>query len=117
MSRRSHRACRLSIFVDETDQWQHRPLFHEIVHRAKAAGLAGATAFRGIEGFGTHQLIHTTRLLTLSLDMPILIVIIDEEQRIRDFLPQLDEVIGEGLATLEDIEVILYGHRPVETDQ
>lgn len=117
MSTRSHRACRLSVFVDETDQWHHRPLFHEIVHRAKAAGLAGATAFRGIEGFGTHHVIHTTRLLALSLDMPIAVVIIDEEQRIRDFLPQLDEIIGEGLATLEGIEVIPYGHQPVEIDQ
>jgi uncharacterized protein len=101
-------AQRLTIFVGETDQWHHRPLYTEIVHRAHAAGLAGASVFRGIEGFGASSRVHTTRILSLSEDLPLAIVIVDAADRIASFLPQLDELIGEGLVILDDVEVIKY---------
>jgi PII-like signaling protein len=101
-------ALRLSIFIGEDDHWHHRPLYTEIVHRAHAAGLAGASVLRGIEGYGASSRIHTTRLLSLSEDLPIVIVIVDREERIRAFLPQLDELVGEGLVILDPVEVIRY---------
>lgn len=78
------------------------------MHRAQAAGLAGASVFRGIEGFGAPSLIHTQRLLSLSEDLPVAIVIVDSEPLIRGFLPQLDELVAEGLVILDDCEVIRY---------
>ena len=100
------RARRLTIYVGETDQWHHRPLFVEIVHRAFAAGLAGATAIRGLEGYGGTNQIHTLRLLSLSEDLPVAVTIIDTPERIDAFLPTLDEVMTGGMATLEDVDVI-----------
>ncbi len=88
--------ARLTIFIGEDDTWHHKPLYHEIVHRAHAAGLAGASVLRGIEGYGASSRIHTTRLLSLSEDLPVAIVIVDTDERIRAFLPQLDELISEG---------------------
>ncbi|MCD7441061.1 DUF190 domain-containing protein [Streptomyces lincolnensis] len=102
------RALRLTVFVGEHDTWHRRPLYSEIVHRAHAAGLAGASAFRGIEGFGASSLIHTSRLLSLSEDLPVAVVIVDDEERVRAFLPQLDELVTEGLVTLDDCEVVRY---------
>ena len=102
------RARRLTIYVGETDQWQHRPLFVEIVHRAFAAGLAGATAVRGFEGYGGTNRIHTLRLLSLSEDLPVAVTIIDTPERIDAFLPTLEEVMGGGMATVEDVEVLHY---------
>jgi len=101
-------ALRLTIFVGETDLWHHKPLFTEIVHRAHRAGLAGATVLRGIEGYGASNHVHTTRILSLSDDLPVVILIVDDETRIREFLPTLDELIGEGLVILEPVEVIRY---------
>lgn len=101
-------ALRLTVLVGENDRWHHRPLYSEIVHRARAAGLAGASVFRGIEGFGASSLVHTTRLLSLSEDLPVAVVIVDEEQRVRGFLPQLDELVAEGLVVLDPCEVVRY---------
>lgn len=92
-------ALRLTIFVGETDQWHHKPLYHEIVARAHAAGLAGASVIRGIEGYGASNHIHTTRILSLSDDLPLAITIVDAEPKIRAFLPRLDELVTEGLLT------------------
>ncbi len=108
MTRLTGRALRLTVFVGEHDTRHHKPLYAEIVHRAHAAGLAGASVFRGIEGFGASSLIHTSRLLSLSEDLPVAIVIVDTEERVRAFLPQLDELVTEGLVTLDDCEVIRY---------
>ncbi len=101
-------AMRLTIFVGESDQWHHRPVYTEVVHRAHAAGLAGASVMRGIEGFGASSRVHTTRLLSLSEDLPVAIVIVDTEQRIEAFLPELDELITQGLVILDPVRVIKY---------
>ncbi|GGT87191.1 DUF190 domain-containing protein [Streptomyces violascens] len=111
MTRPTGRALRLTIFIGESDLWHHKPVYAEIVHRAHAAGLAGASVFRGIEGFGASSLIHTQRLLSLSEDLPVAIVVVDDEKRVRDFLPQLDELVADGLVMLDDCEVIRYGGR------
>lgn len=111
MTRLHGTALRLTIFIGESDQWHHKPLFTEIVHRAHKAGLAGATVIRGYEGFGASSLIHTSRLLSLSEDLPIVVIIIDAEPRIRDFLPELDELVTEGLVVLDEVEVLRYTGR------
>ena len=105
---------RLTIFVGEADRAGHRSLATEIVHRAHGAGLAGASVFRGVEGYGASNHLHTTRVLSLSDDLPIAIVIVDNEQHIRDFLPVLDELIGEGLIIIDDVEVVKYTGREQE---
>ena len=105
-------AVRLTIFVGEDDVWHHKPLYHEIVHRAHAAGLAGASVLRGIEGYGASSRVHTTRLLSLSQDLPVAIVIVDQDDRIRAFLPQLDDLVTEGLVIIDPVEVIRYVGRP-----
>lgn len=97
---------RLTVLVGESDTWHHRPLYTEIVHRAHAAGLAGASAFRGIEGFGTTSLIHTQRLLSLSEDLPVAVVIVDAEAPVRAFLPRVMELAGEGTVTLDACEIV-----------
>jgi PII-like signaling protein len=99
------------VYVGEDERWHHRPLYTEIVHRAHAAGLAGASVFRGVEGYGSSSRIHTTRLLSLSGDLPVAIVIIDAEERIRAFLPQVEELVAHGLATVEPVEVVRSASR------
>ena len=101
-------ALRLTIFLGEDDTWHHKPLYTEIVHRAHRTGLAGASVLRGIEGYGASSRIHTTRLLSLSEDLPIAIVIVDAEDKVRAFLPQLDELVTEGLVIIDPVEVIRY---------
>lgn len=100
------RATRLTIFVRESDQWHHKPLYTEIVHRAHQAGLAGASVFRGIEGYGASAHIHTSRILSLSEDLPCSVVIVDADERVRGFLPQLEELVPDGLVMLDQVEVI-----------
>jgi PII-like signaling protein len=97
--------------VGESDQAHHRPVYTEIVHRAHKAGLAGASVFRGMEGFGKSNHIHTTRLLSLSEDLPVAVVIVDTEERVREFLPELEELEIEGLVLLEPVEVVRYAGR------
>ena len=99
---------RLTIYIGESDRRGHTPLATEIVQRAHAAGLAGASVFRGVEGFGASNHIHTSRILSLSDDLPMAIVIIDRPAAIAEFLPQLDELITEGVVVLEDVEVVKY---------
>lgn len=99
---------RLTIFVGESDRHGHTPLATEIVQRAHRAGLAGASVFRGVEGYGASNHIHTTRILSLSDDLPMAIVIVDTEERIRAFIDELDELVTEGLVIVDDVEVIKY---------
>jgi PII-like signaling protein len=101
-------AKRLMVFIGESDQHRHKPLYAEIVHRAHAAGLAGASVLRGVEGFGASQQVHTTRLLSLTEDLPIVIVLVDDADRIERFALELDELITEGLVVIDDVEVVRY---------
>jgi len=106
---------RLTIFVGESDRQGHTPLATEIVQRAHAAGLAGASVFRGVEGYGASNHIHTTRILSLSDDLPMAVTIIDSDERITAFLTQLDDLVIEGLVIVEDVDVVKYaGRRPPE---
>ena len=106
--REGSRALRLTVLVGESDQFRHRPVYAEIVRRARDAGLAGASVFRGLEGYGRFHKIHTSRILSLSEELPLSIVIIDEEEKIRAFLPLLDEVVSEGVAVVDEVEVVRH---------
>lgn len=105
-------AKRLTIFIGESDRHHHHSLCSEIVERARRAGLAGCSVFRGSEGFGATGHLHTARLLSLSEDLPVAIVVIDEPERIAEFLPQLDELVTGGLVILDDVDVIRYVGNP-----
>lgn len=98
----------LRIFVGESDRHGHRPLYESIVLQAREAGLAGATVLRGVMGFGKHSILHTAKILRLSEDMPMVIEIVDSLEKIEEFLPRLDELIKDGLVTIEKVRVIHY---------
>ncbi len=104
----------LRIFVGESDRYHGRPLYEAIVLKVRELGLAGATVWRGIEGYGARSRIHTAKILRLSEDLPVLIEIVDAEEKIREALPQLDAMMeaagGGGLVTLEKAEIIKYTH-------
>lgn len=102
----------LRVFIGEADKHHGRPLYEVIVERARQHGMAGATALRGMLGFGASSRIHTAKILRLSEDLPIVVEIVDDPQRIAEFLPVLDELISEGLITLERVRVIAYRHDP-----
>jgi uncharacterized protein len=98
----------LRIFVGESDRWHGKPLYQAIVERVRAEGLAGATVLRGLEGFGADSRLHTSRLLRLSEDLPVVIEIVDTEEQIARVLPLLDEMVQEGMVTLERVRIIAY---------
>lgn len=98
----------LRIFIGESDKHQGLPLYEWIVRKAREQGLAGATVLRGLEGFGAHSRLHTAKILRLATDLPIVVEIVDTEENIQAFLPAIDDAIGEGLATLEKVEVRFY---------
>jgi PII-like signaling protein len=98
----------LRIFVGESDRHVHRPLYEAIVLKAREAGLAGATVTRGVMGFGKHSILHTAKILRLSEDLPMVVEIADSLEKIEQFLPQLDQMITDGLVTLERVRVIQY---------
>lgn len=100
--------CLLRIFVGESDEWHHRPLYEAIVLRARELHLAGATVLRGPMGFGATSRLHTAKVLRLSEDLPIVVEIVDSEEKIQSFLPVLDEMISGGLVTLEPVRVLRY---------
>ena len=103
-----HEAILLRIFIGESDKWEHRPLYEAIVLKARELHLAGATVLRGPMGFGKSSRLHTSKILRLSMDLPLVIEIEDSEEKINAFLPQLDPMIGGGLVTLEKVKVIEY---------
>jgi PII-like signaling protein len=105
----------LRIFVGESDKCDGRPLYEVIVGSARERGMAGATVLRGVLGFGAHSRIHTAKILRLSEDLPVVIEIVDKPERIAEFLPVLDEMIDEGLITLEKVRVIAYRHNSTAT--
>lgn len=98
----------LRIFIGEQDRWGSQPLHEAIVHLAKKEGLAGATAIKGFLGFGCKSRMHTAKILRLSEDLPIIVEIVDSEEKINAFLPHLDEMVKEGLITVEKAQVIMY---------
>jgi hypothetical protein len=100
---------RLTLIVGENDRWQHHRLSDEILRRVRDAGLAGATVERGIEGYGRAGRLHTSRILDLSQDLPLAIVIVDSADRVTAFLAELSELIGEGTAVLDDVEIVGSG--------
>jgi PII-like signaling protein len=102
----------LRIFIGENDKYEGRPLYEWIVHQARERGLAGATVLRGLEGFGAHSRLHTAKILRLSSDLPIVVEIVDSEEKIESFLPLIDDAVGEGLATVERVEVHFYRSGP-----
>lgn len=103
-------AMLLRVFVGESDRWNHQPLYEAIVMRARERHLAGATVLRGSMGFGAASRIHTAKILRLSTDLPLVIEIVDSEEKVNAFLPELEEMLGGGLVTLEKIKVIHYRH-------
>jgi PII-like signaling protein len=98
----------LRIFIGENDKYERQPLYEWIVRKAREFGLAGATVFRGLEGFGAHSRIHTAKILRLSSDLPIVIEIVDTSEKIEQFMPIIDDAIQEGLATLEKATIRFY---------
>src|SRR6476646_8650175 len=101
----------LRIFIGESDRWEHRPLYEAIVLRARELHLAGATVLRGPMGFGASSRLHTTKILRLSEDLPLVIEIVDSEDKINAFLPALEEMMTSGLTTLEKVQVLQYGSK------
>ncbi len=100
----------LRVFIGESDKYEGRPLYQAIVERARQRELAGATVLRGYLGFGANSRIHSARIMRLSEDLPMVIEIVDEPERIAAFAAELDGMIGEGLVTMEKVEVIIYRH-------
>jgi hypothetical protein len=98
----------LRVFIGEQDRWQGKPLYEAIVVLARKEGMAGATVIKGCMGFGRKSHMHTAKILRLSEDLPIIIEIVDSEEKINKFIPRLDEMVKEGLITLEKVNVIVY---------
>jgi uncharacterized protein len=103
----------LRIFIGESDRWHGKPLYEAIVLAAREHGLAGATVLRGPMGYGASSQVHTSKILRLSEDLPMVIEIVDTEEEIHDFLPMLDEMVTEGMITLEKVQVLRYRGRGV----
>ena len=103
-----HEAMLLRIFIGESDRWKHQPLYQAIVLKARELHLAGATVLRGPMGFGKSSRLHTAKILRLSMDLPMIIEIIDSEEKIQSFLPVLDKMITGGLVTMEKVRALHY---------
>jgi hypothetical protein len=102
----------LRVFIGESDKHEGIPLYEWIVRKAREHGLAGATALRGIEGFGANSRLHTAKILRLSTDLPVIVEIVDTIEKIDAFLPVIDAAVGEGLATVEKVDVRFYRSAP-----
>jgi uncharacterized protein len=98
----------LRVFIGESDTWHGRPLYQAIVQRVREEGLAGATVLRGIEGFGAKSHLHTTRILRLSEDLPIVIEIVDTAENVDRVIPVLDEMVEDGMVTVERVHILSY---------
>ena len=107
-------AVLLRIFIGESDRWEHKPLYEAIVLKARELHLAGATVLRGPMGFGKSSRLHTAKILRLSMDLPMIIEIVDSEEKIQTFLPFLNKMMGGGLLTIEEVKVIDYRAHPIE---
>ncbi len=108
----------MRIFIGESDRWRHQPLWMALLQRLRKDGFAGATVVRGIGGFGARSVLHTTMLERLSQDLPLVIEVVDTNEHIERLLPVLDEMVGEGLVTMEKVRVLKYapGRRPLDPE-
>ena len=109
-------AKHLRIYIGDSDQWHGKPLYSAIVQRAHDQGLAGATVAHGLEGYGATSRIHTARILQLAEDLPVVIDIVDREDRVTAFIPILEEMVTDGLITIHDVEVLRYVGNPQPPD-
>jgi hypothetical protein len=105
-------AVLLRIFIGEQDRWHRQPLSTALLERLRREGFAGATVLRGVAGFGARSLLHTTQLLRLSQDLPLVVEVVESEERVQSLLPILDEMLGDGLVTMEKVQVLRYGAEP-----
>jgi len=104
----------MRIFIGESDRQGHRPLYEVLVELFRKEGLAGATVLRGVSGFGAHSVYHTVKLLRLSTDMPLVIEVVDSQEKIDAVMPRVDEMMDGGLITMEKVRVIRYTHHKDE---
>jgi PII-like signaling protein len=100
----------LRIFIGESDKWEGKPLYEALVLKAREMGLAGATMLRGLMGYGAASRIHTAKILRLSEDLPVIVEMVDSQEKIASFLPVIDEMVQEGLVTVEKVQVMMYRH-------
>ena len=107
----------LRIYISEDDRYDDQPLYEWIVHRAREAGLAGATGLRGMEGFGARSHLHTTKILRLSVGLPVVIEIVDSREQLERFLPVVETAVASGLATLEKVAIHRYGDAGEDDDE
>lgn len=105
------RAKLLRIYFGEDDKWEGQPLYKAIVEKCRALDLAGATVYRGVEGYGASTLIRRPHLFSISHDAPVMVSVVDSEEKLRQLIPVLDEMVGEGLIAMSDVEVIKYVHQ------
>jgi PII-like signaling protein len=104
----------LRVFIGESDKFEHKPLYEVIVQKVRELGLAGATVLRGSEGFGAHSVVHTTHLLEMSTDLPVVIEVVDTEDKIKLLLPHLETMVREGMITMEYVVILMYRHNDVD---
>ena len=110
--KRSEEGQLVRVFIGESDMWEGLPLYRAIVLKVRELGMAGATVLRGPMGFGANSRLHTTKLLELSTDLPVIVEIVDGPEKVRALLPFLDEAVTEGLITIEAVRVLKYRHNP-----
>jgi PII-like signaling protein len=107
----------LRVFIGESDTFEHKPLYETIVQKVRELGLAGATVLRGVEGYGAHSVVHKAHLLEMSTDLPMVIEIVDTEEKIKLLLPHLESMVQEGMVTMEYVVILMYRHDPAGTGQ
>ena len=108
----SQEGQRLRIYIGESDRWHHQPLYEALVLKARELGMSGATVLRGPMGYGAKSQLHTAKILRLSTDLPVVIEIVESKDKIGLFLPHVEEMVGDGLATIEDVRVLRYSSKP-----
>jgi PII-like signaling protein len=106
----------MRIYIGESDRWKEKPLYQALVEAMRANDLAGVTVYRGILGYGAHRRVHTDKPLRLSRDASIMLSTIDTEDKLRAFLPLVEQMVEEGLVVLSDVDIIKYSHRAIELD-
>jgi uncharacterized protein len=106
----------LRVFIGESDRFEHKPLYEAIVQKVRELGLAGATVLRGVEGFGANSVVHRAALLEMSSDLPVVVEIVDREEKIRLLLPHLETMVAEGMITMEYVVILMYRHDPAGAD-